>query len=91
MPVTARLVTRKSGYGNGMLTKMNRKSNKDVTVTARYLADKGYSITRAAQNVGCSPSHLTMVLQGKRVPSEALLERLRGLAPLKPVLCRVEY
>lgn len=62
-----------------------------MTVTARYLADKGYTITRAAQNVGCSPSHLTMVLQGKRVPSEALLERLRGLAPLKPVLCRVEY
>ena len=55
---------------------MNRKSNNDVTVTARYLADKGYTITRAAQNVGCSPSHLTMVLQGKRVPSEALLERL---------------
>ena len=91
MPVTAILMTRKSGYGNGMLTKMNQKSNKVVTVTPRYLADKGYTITRAAQNVGCSPSHLTMVLQGKRVPSEALLERLRGLAKLKPVMCRVEY
>lgn len=79
-------MTRKSGYGNGIVTDMNRKSNKVVTVTARYLADKGYTITRAAQNVGCSPSHLTMVLQGKRVPSESLLERLRGLAPRFPVL-----
>lgn len=84
-------MTRKRGYGNGIVTKMNRNDNKNVTVTARYLADKGYTITRAAQNVGCSPSHLTKVLQGERVPSEELLERLRGLAKLKPVLCRVDY
>lgn len=84
-------MTRKSGYGNGIVTKMNQKSNKDVTVTARYLADKGYTITRAAQNVGCSPAHLTHVLKGDRQPSACLLERLRGLPALKPVLCRVEY
>lgn len=70
---------------------MNQKSNKDVTVTARYLADKGYTITRAAQNAGCSPAHLTHVLKGDRQPSACLLERLRGLPALKTVLCRVEY
>lgn len=70
---------------------MNQKSNKNVAVTARYLADKGYSITRAAQNVGCSPAHLARVLQGDREPSAALLERLRALPKLMPVLCRVDY
>lgn len=70
---------------------MNRKSNKNVAVTARYLADKGYSITRAAQNVGCSPAHLAKVLQGDRVPSALLLERLRALPELRPVMCQVEY
>lgn len=82
---------RKGGYGKDRIANMNRKSNKDMTVTARYLADKGYTITRAAQNVGCSPAHLTKVLKGERKPSVALLERLRALAVLKPVLCRVEY
>ena len=91
MDVTAQLVTRKRGYGNGILAVMNRKSNDGVTVTARYLADKGYTITRAAQNAGCSPSHLALVLQGKRVPSVDLVNRLRALSPLKPVLCRVDY
>ena len=79
------------GYGNGLLTKMNRIDNNNVAVTAQYLADKGYSITRAAQNVGCSPAHLTKVLQGDREPSAALLERLRALPKLMPVLCRVNY
>ena len=74
-----------------MVSKMNRKSNKDVAVTARYLADKGYSITRAAQNVGCSPAHLARVLQGERVPSAALQEKLLALPKLMPVMCRVEY
>lgn len=81
----------KRGYGNGIVSKMNRISNKNVAVTARYLADKGYSITRAAQNVGCSPAHLARVLQGDRVPSELLLERLRALPVLRPVMCRVSY
>ena len=89
--VTATLVTRKGGYGNGIVTNMNRKSNKDITVTARYLADKGYTITRAAQNVGCSPAHLTHVLKGDRQPSATLQERLRALPRLMPVMCRVNY
>lgn len=74
-----------------MLTKMNRKDNNNVAVTARYLAGKGYTLTRAALNVGVSPSHLTLVLRGERKPSAALLERLRALPKLKPVCCRVEY
>lgn len=60
---------------------MNQVDNNNVAVTAQYLADKGYSITRAAQNVGCSPAHLTRVLQGDREPSAALLERLHGDEP----------
>lgn len=70
---------------------MNQVDNNNVAVTAQYLADKGYSITRAAQNVGCSPAHLTRVLQGNREPSAALLERLRDLTPYHPVKCQVEY
>ena len=84
-------MTRESGYGNGIVTNMNRKSNKDVTVTARYLADKGYTITRAAQAAGCSPSHLTLVLKRERKPSSALVQRLRDLTPYHPVKCLVEY
>lgn len=70
---------------------MNRKSNKNVAVTARYLADKGYSITLAAQNVGGSPAHFARVLQGDRVASALLLERLRALPELRPVMCLVSY
>lgn len=74
-----------------MLTKMNREDNNNVAVTAQYLAGKGYTLSRAALNVGVSPSHLTLVLRGERKPSESLLERLRALPVLKPVCCRVEY
>ena len=68
---------------------MNQVDNNNVAVTAQYLVDKGYSITRAAQNVGCSPAHLTRVLQGDREPSAALLERLRAVVDLlkKGVVC----
>ena len=70
---------------------MNQVDNNNVAVTAQFLADKGYSITRAAQNVGYSPAHLTRVLKGDREPSAALLERLRALPRLMPVMCRVSY
>lgn len=70
---------------------MKRKNNNNVAVTAQYLADKGYSITRAAQAAGCSPSHLTLVLKGERKPSTALMQRLRDLTPYHPVMCRVNY
>ncbi len=82
---------RKGGYGNTHCNKMKRKNNNNVAVTARYLADKGYSITRAAQAAGCSPSHLTLVLKGERKPSSALVQRLRDLTPYHPVKCLVEY
>ena len=70
---------------------MKRKNNNNVAVTAQYLADKGYSITRAVQAAGCSPSHLTLVLNRERKPSFALVQRLRDLTPYHPVKCLVEY
>ncbi len=89
--VTAILVTRTCGYGNTHCNKMKRKDNKNVTVTAQWLANKGYSITRAAQAAEVSPSHLAKVLKGERKPSSALVQRLRDLTPYHPVKCQVDY
>ena len=66
---------------------MNQVDNNNVAVTAQYLADKGYSITRAAQAAEVSPSHLAKVLKGERKPSSALVQRLRDLTPYHPVKC----
>lgn len=58
-------------------------------VTAKWLAERGYSVTAAAHACGVSPAHLSCVLRGVRVPGAALVERLRGLPRRKAVPCRV--
>lgn len=85
------LVTRTCGYDNTHCNKMKRKNNKNVSVTAQWLADKGYSITRAAQAAEVSPSHLAKVLKGERKPSSDLVQRLEALPAYHPVKCLVNY
>lgn len=58
-------------------------------VTAKWLANRGYSVSAAAQACGVSAAHLSCVLRGVRVPGAALVERLRGLPRRKAVPCRV--
>ena len=63
----------------------------NITVTPEFLAERGYSISRAAAAVGVSVTHLCLVLKGERKPSAALLQRLRFLPKCRPVKPRVSY
>lgn len=63
----------------------------NMTVTPEFLAERGYSLTKAAQAAGVSPTHLRLVLKGERKPSEELMLHLRSLPKFHPVKCRVCY
>lgn len=67
---------------------MNAKDKKNVTVTAQGLAERGYSVSKAAAAAGVSTTHLCAVLRGKRTPSAELVQRLRSLPKYHPVPCR---
>ncbi|MEG3024307.1 MAG: hypothetical protein RR888_09570 [Akkermansia sp.] len=58
-------------------------------ITAQWLANRGYTIKRAAANVGVSDVHLGLVLKGVRNPSRELVKRLKRLPKLHAVRCRV--
>lgn len=73
------------------MPKMKHSNKKKVTVTATYLASKGYSISQAATDCCVSKQHLTLVLRGERKASQALLQRLIDLPVYHPVKCRVSY
>lgn len=70
---------------------MKTKNKKEVRVTAKFLADRGYSVCRAAMAVGVSANHLYLVLKGERKPSAELLRNLKTLPAFHPVRCRVDY
>lgn len=66
---------------------MNGQASKNVTVTAGFLAARGYSITRAAMAVGVSPNHLSQVSRGLRKPSKGLVAAIMRLpqgSPIRP-------
>lgn len=73
------------------IAKMNRRNNRNVTVTAKSLADRGYSLTRAAAAAGVSVTHLRKVCQGERKASAELLGKLEALPAYHPVRCLVNY
>lgn len=58
-------------------------------ITAEWLAQRGYTIARAAVNAGVSGVHLGLVLKGMRKPSRELVKRLKKLPKLHAVKCRV--
>lgn len=64
---------------------MNEQASKNVTVTAEFLGKKGYSLTRAAQEVGVSVTHLRLVCKGERKPSKELVCALRRLPKQTPI------
>ena len=68
---------------------MKTKGKKNVT--AQWLADRGYSVSRAAVAAGVTPMHLCLVLKGERKPSAELVMALRSLPAYHPVKCRVNY
>ena len=70
---------------------MKTKNKKEVRVTAKFLADRGYTVPRAAAAVGVSANHLYLVLKGERKPSAELVSNLATLPAYHPVLCRVDY
>lgn len=70
---------------------MKTKNKKEVRVTAKFLAERGYTVPRAAAAAGVSANHLYLVLKGERKPSSALVQRLRDLTPYHPVKCQVSY
>ena len=70
---------------------MKTKNKKEVCVTAKFLAERGYSVPRAAMVVGVSANHLYLVLKGERKPSAELLSNLATLPAYHPVKCRVDY
>lgn len=73
------------------MTKRSKKNEPVKLPTAKALAQKGYSVTKAANACGVSPNHLSLVLRGKRKASAALVERLAALPKGKPVLCLVGH
>lgn len=68
---------------------MRKIGSENDTVTAQWLADRGYTIERASKNVGVSKTHLLFVVRGKRKPSKELMKRVLNLPVLAPVKCRV--
>lgn len=70
---------------------MKAKNKKEVRVTAKFLAERGYTVPRAAAAVGVSANHLYLVLKGERKPSAELLSNLATLPAYHPVKCRVDY
>lgn len=70
---------------------MNALVKPNITVTPEFLAERGYSISKAAAAVGVSAPHLCFVLKGARKPSEDLVRRLMELPKFHPVKCRVSY
>lgn len=70
---------------------MSELSKRNGTVTAAFLASRGYSISRAARAVDLSVTHLRLGLQGKRVLSKEKLRELRRLKRYSPVKCLVGY
>lgn len=69
---------------------MKTKNKKEVRVTAKFLAERGYTVPRAAA-VGVSANHLYLVLKGERKPSVELFSNLATLPAYHPVKCRVDY
>lgn len=70
---------------------MNGQARKNITVTADFLAARGYSITRAAQAVGVSPNHLSQVTRGLRKPSKELVAAIKRLPKGSPIRAYREY
>ena len=70
---------------------MSKTSKKNGTVTAAFLASRGYSISRAARAVDLSVTHLRLALQGQRQLSKEKLKALRKLKAYAPVKCLVGY
>ena len=64
---------------------MTAKINANVAATQEFLASRGYTIRAAAEEVGISPSHLARVIHGERIPSRALLTRLRKIKQRKGI------
>ncbi len=65
------------------------KSN--MTVTPEFLAERGYTLTKAAAAAGVSTTHLRFVLKGERKPSKELMRKLRKLPKYHPIKARVSY
>lgn len=70
---------------------MKAKNKKEVRVTAKFLAERGYTVPKAAAAVGVSANHLYLVLKGERKPSAELVGNLSTLPAFHPVRCRVDY
>ncbi len=68
---------------------MATKSKQNVTVTREWLAERGYTLRQAAEDVGVSATHLGLVCRGERVPSKGLLARLRRLPKYHPIKVRL--
>ncbi len=63
----------------------------NMTVTPEFLAERGYTLTKAAAAAGVSATHLCLVLKGERKPSKELMRKLKKLPKYHPIKARVSY